>query len=193
MSDTEQQENLVIELQTFDSCYEAEGPRILLDNKIVNSHSRLTNQIKTYISRDVDTKLAGITSLQVFQEIFFSQDEQGETFLHFCAKKNASKCCRIFLEFEEQYKDKLKHKLKSFNNSRKIEYKRQIKSILEISNDDGILPIHYAAAFTKTQGSYTLGCRRTGQRFPIKGHRKPSNLRCYLTQFTLIRPDEPQK
>ena len=97
MSDTEQQENLVIELQTFDSCYEAEGPRILLDNKIVNSHSRLTNQIKTYISRDVDTKLAGITSLQVFQEIFFSQDEQGETFLHFCAKKNASKCCRIFL------------------------------------------------------------------------------------------------
>ena len=103
MSDNEPQENLVIELHTFDSCYETDGPRILFNNKIVQSHSRLTNQIKTYISRDVDTKLTGITSLQVFQEIFFSQDEQGETFLHFCAKKNASKCCRIFLEFEDQW------------------------------------------------------------------------------------------
>ena len=109
----------------------------------------LEDQIRSLV------KKRDITSLKQFSEShpnklksnLYCQDNKGNTLLHYCAKRNSYEITKFLLNFEqENFKEKRQiyfNKLVILDDNEEYNY----KPLTYISNSDGLLPSHLAAAF----------------------------------------------
>ena len=113
--------------------------------------------IKSYIRKN-DTASLDLSKEQLKKK-FYHQDERGNTFLHYVAKRNSLEMAKYFLEFEKSFDEtfikesidkipkKKSHKFTEDMNNSNQHQKFKYKGILYMRNLDGHLPVHLAGAF----------------------------------------------
>ena len=123
--------------------------------------------IKFYIRKDDENsrKILQENSLE-FSKIFYHQDEKGNTFLHYIAKKNVLHMAKFFIDFEQNI---MVHSYRAIRNktwSRSVVKDEngeiELSRIILIENEDGHLPVHLAA------GSFGKHNAETAERSVLK-------------------------